>query len=203
MTSCFPISQRYRREGAELGNWMLQTVAATQLLVAPKLITRYAVFLKIKGNHHTRARAAIRGALVVAVSLCNERPTLRYVPGGEYRDRLHAVGVGSGELPEKLSRRQRPRSQVRTEKDRSQSDSSGRPRCVKPTTLDRRRSGRGPHPRQTYAEPVLNINTYEQAEFSAGSKSRSRRHSCQWGSRRTGGQRLQQQRVWWLQRIRW
>ncbi|WP_049898492.1 DUF7319 domain-containing protein [Halococcus agarilyticus] len=93
--------------GGELGNWMLQAVAAAQLLAGLGLIAAYVGLAGV-----TTIAVPVLGLLFVLFSLllflqvANARlsDTFR---AAEYRDRLRAVGVGSDERPEILPEKYR------------------------------------------------------------------------------------------------
>ncbi|EMA46165.1 DUF7319 domain-containing protein [Halococcus saccharolyticus] len=93
--------------GGELGNWMLQTVAAAQLLVGLGLIGAYLVLSSV-----STIAAPVLGLLFVVFSLllflqvANARLSDKF-RAEEYRDRLRAVGVGSGERPDVLPEKYR------------------------------------------------------------------------------------------------
>lgn len=93
--------------GGELGNRVLQTVAAAQLLIGLGLIGAYLVLSGV-----STIVAPVLGLLFVVFSLllfvlvANARLSDRF-RAEEYRDRLRAVGVGSGERPEVLPEKYR------------------------------------------------------------------------------------------------
>ena len=93
--------------GGELGNWMLQAVAAAQLLVGLGLIGAYIVLSGVR-----TIVAPVLGLLFVVFSLllflqvANARLSDKF-RAAEYRDRLRAVGVGSDERPDVLPEKYR------------------------------------------------------------------------------------------------
>jgi len=93
--------------GGELGNWMLQAVAAAQLLVGLGLIGAYILLPGVE-----TIVAPVLGLLFVLFSLllflqvANARLSGTF-RAAEYRDRLRAVGVGSDERPEILPEKYR------------------------------------------------------------------------------------------------
>jgi|AntDeeMetagen134_2_1112570.scaffolds.fasta_scaffold01813_7 hypothetical protein len=93
--------------GGELGNWMLQAVAAAQLLVGLGLIGAWIVLSGL-----STIVAPVLGLLFVLFSLvlflqvANARLSDKF-RAAEYRDRLRAVGVGSGERPDVLPEKYR------------------------------------------------------------------------------------------------
>lgn len=92
--------------GGELGNWMLQFVAAAQLLAGLGLIVAW-VFLSVETLFAPVAGLVfILFALLLFVQVANARLSDKF-RSEEYRNRLRAVGIGSDERPEFLPDRYR------------------------------------------------------------------------------------------------
>src|SRR5699024_1910235 len=93
--------------GGELGNRMLQVVAAAQLLVGGGLFVAWIVLPAVDS-----IVAPVIGLVFIAFSIllflqvANARLSDRF-RSAEYRDRLRAVGVGSDERPEFLPEKYR------------------------------------------------------------------------------------------------
>lgn len=112
--------------GGELGNWMLQAVAAAQLLVGLGLIGAYLVLSGL-----STIAAPVIGLLFVLFSLvlflqvANARLSDKF-RAEEYRDRLRAVGVGSGERPDVLPEKYRDVDREQPAGEIANADTEGR-----------------------------------------------------------------------------
>ncbi|EMA50153.1 DUF7319 domain-containing protein [Halococcus thailandensis] len=92
--------------GGELGNWMLQLVAAAQLLAGLGLIVAW-VFFPVETLFAPVAGIVFAlVAILLFVQVANARLSDKF-RSEEYRDRLRAVGIGSDERPEFLPERYR------------------------------------------------------------------------------------------------
>jgi hypothetical protein len=87
--------------GGELGNWMLQLVAAAQLLGGLALIVAWAFFPVETLFAPVAGIVFVLFALLLFVQVANARLSDKF-RSEEYRDRLRAVGIGSDERPEFL-----------------------------------------------------------------------------------------------------
>jgi hypothetical protein len=87
--------------GGELGNWMLQFVAAAQLLAGLGLIVAWAFFSVETLFAPVAGLVFVLFALLLFVQVANARLSDKF-RSEEYRNRLRAVGIGSDERPEFL-----------------------------------------------------------------------------------------------------
>ncbi len=92
--------------GGELGNWMLQFVAAAQLLAGLGLIVAWMFFSVETLFAPVAGLVFVLFALLLFVQVANARLSDKF-RSEEYRNRLRAVGIGSDERPEFLPERYR------------------------------------------------------------------------------------------------
>ncbi|WP_049998933.1 DUF7319 domain-containing protein [Halococcus sediminicola] len=92
--------------GGELGNWMLQFVAAAQLLAGLGLIVAWAFFSVETLFAPVAGLVFVLFALLLFVQVANARLSDKF-RSEEYRNRLRAVGIGSDERPDFLPERYR------------------------------------------------------------------------------------------------
>ena len=90
--------------GGELGNWMLQFVAAAQLLAGLGLIVAWMFFSVETLFAPVAGLVFALFALLLFVQVANARLSDKF-RSEEYRNRLRAVGIGSDERPEFLPER--------------------------------------------------------------------------------------------------
>ena len=92
--------------GGELGNWMLQFVAAAQLLAGVGLFVAWAFFSVETLFAPVAGLVFVLFALLLFVQVANARLSDKF-RSEEYRNRLRAVGIGSDERPDFLPERYR------------------------------------------------------------------------------------------------
>jgi hypothetical protein len=92
--------------GGELGNWMLQFVAAAQLLAGLGLVVAWLFFSVETLFAPVAGLVFVLFALLLFVQVANARLSDKF-RSEEYRNRLRAVGIGSEERPEFLPERYR------------------------------------------------------------------------------------------------
>ncbi|WP_256686699.1 DUF7319 domain-containing protein [Halococcus qingdaonensis] len=92
--------------GGELGNWMLQLVAAAQLLAGLGLIVAWVFFPVETLFAPVAGIVFVLFAILLFVQVANARLSDKF-RSEEYRDRLRAVGIGSDERPDFLPERYR------------------------------------------------------------------------------------------------
>lgn len=95
--------------GGELGNWMLQIVAAVQLLTGLSLLVAWVVLPVGTVVAPAIGVVFLLFSLVLFLQVANARLSDRF-RSEEYRDRLRAVGIGSEERPEFLPAKYREQS---------------------------------------------------------------------------------------------
>jgi hypothetical protein len=95
--------------GGELGNWMLQFVAAAQLLAGLGLVVAWAFFSVETLFAPVAGFIFVLFGLLLFVQVANARLSDKF-RSEEYRNRLRAVGIGSDERPEFLPERYRESS---------------------------------------------------------------------------------------------